>query len=70
MSEVNAKIKEPQASMLREMVPLYGQTPGEVIGFIVTAWLHEHYGTVRENLDRTRIIREMLEREERDRGSG
>lgn len=67
MADVNAKIKEPQASIVRMMVPLYGRNPQEVVKFIVTSWLHEHYGGVEGNRSLARIIIEANEREERNR---
>jgi len=65
--EVTAKIKEPQASIIRMMVPLYGRSPQEVVRFIVTAWLHENYGRVEGNRSLARTIIETNEREERNR---
>lgn len=47
---VEVKLNETQMNILREMVPLYGDTAPEVIKTIIIMFLHEHIENVEQLL--------------------
>ena len=63
--EVN--LPDPQEKLLYELVPMYGESPSDVLAFIVTAWLHDNSENVLNMMD---LKCAMEEKEEKGKVGG
>lgn len=50
LNEIQINLNETQMNIIREMVPIYGDTMPEVIKTIIVMFLHEHIENVEQLL--------------------